>query len=66
MLSEYPRGFVDPVIKPSTRNLPTTDRVYQGTVVIPYVKGISRKSNASGTVSISETFSRLNIHSVGH
>jgi hypothetical protein len=30
-------------MKPSARYRPSSDRVYQGTVVIPYVKGISEK-----------------------
>jgi hypothetical protein len=43
MLNEYPKEFVDSVMKPSVKNRPTSDTVYQGTVVIPYVKGISEK-----------------------
>jgi hypothetical protein len=43
MLSEYPEEFVD-----STRNRPSPDTVYQGTVVIPYAKGISEKFRRIG------------------
>jgi hypothetical protein len=43
MLNEYAKGFVDSVMKPSARNCPSSDTVYQGTVVIPYVKGTSKK-----------------------
>jgi hypothetical protein len=43
MLSEYPEEFVDSIIKTSTRNRPSPDTAYQGTVVIPYVMGISEK-----------------------
>jgi hypothetical protein len=43
MLNEYPKEFVDSVMKPLVRNHPTSDTVYQGTVVIPYVKSISEK-----------------------
>jgi hypothetical protein len=42
MLSEYSKEFVDSVMKPSARNHPS-DTVYQGTVVVPYVKGTSEK-----------------------
>jgi predicted GIY-YIG superfamily endonuclease len=36
------------VMKPSARNRPSSDRVYQGTVVIPYVKGTSEKFRRIG------------------
>jgi hypothetical protein len=48
MLSEYPKEFVDTVLKPPTRNRPSSDRTYQGTVVIPYVKGIAEKFRRIG------------------
>jgi hypothetical protein len=48
MLFEFPKEFVDSVMKPSVRNRPTSDTVYQGTVVIPYVKGISEKFRRIG------------------
>jgi hypothetical protein len=48
MLSEYPKEFVDSVMKPSARNRPSTDTVYQGTVVIPYVRDISKKFRCIG------------------
>jgi hypothetical protein len=43
MLSGYPKEFVDSVMKPSARNRPLLDTVYQGNVVIPYAKGTSEK-----------------------
>jgi hypothetical protein len=43
VISEYPQDFVDSVIKPSTRNRPSSDTVYQGTLIIPYAKGSSEK-----------------------
>jgi hypothetical protein len=43
MHNEYPKEFVDSVTKPSVRNRLTSDTVYHGTVVIPYVMGISEK-----------------------
>jgi hypothetical protein len=48
MLNEYPKEFVDFVMKPSARDLPTSDTVYQGTVIIPYVKCISEKFRRAG------------------
>jgi hypothetical protein len=48
MLSEYPKEFVDSVMKPSARNRPSSDRVYQGTVVISYARGISEKFRCIG------------------
>jgi hypothetical protein len=48
MLNEYPKEFVVSVMKPSARNRLSSDTVYQGTVVIPYVKGISEKFRRIG------------------
>jgi hypothetical protein len=42
MLNEYPQEFVDSVMKSSTCNCPSYT-MYQGTVIIPHVKGISEK-----------------------
>jgi hypothetical protein len=36
MLNEYPKEFTDSVIKPSIRNRPSSDTIYQCTVIIPY------------------------------
>jgi hypothetical protein len=66
MFNEYPKEFVEPVMKPSIRNSPSSDTIYQGTVIIPMLRIFPRNSDASGTFSISEPFSRLNIHSVGN
>jgi hypothetical protein len=43
MLNQYPKEYVDSVIQPKARNRRSPDTVYQGTVVIPYVKGNSEK-----------------------
>jgi hypothetical protein len=43
MLNEYTEEFVDSVMKPSTRNRPSSDKIYEGTVINPHVKGISEK-----------------------
>jgi hypothetical protein len=48
MLNEYPQELVDSVIKPSTRNPPSSDRIYQDTAFIQYVKGISEKFRSTG------------------
>jgi hypothetical protein len=48
MFSGYPRAFLDSVMKPSTRNRPSSDTIYQGTVTIPYVKGTSKKFRRIG------------------
>jgi hypothetical protein len=47
MLNEYPKEFVDSIMQPSTTNCPS-DIIYQGTVIIPYVKGISEKFRRIG------------------
>jgi hypothetical protein len=43
MLNEYPKEFANSAMKPLAINRPTSDRVYQGTVIIPYVTGTSEK-----------------------
>jgi hypothetical protein len=43
MLIEYPQEFVDSVMKPSRSRRPSSHIIYQGTVIIPYIKGISEK-----------------------
>jgi hypothetical protein len=48
MLNENPQEFFDSIIKPSTRNCPSLDTIYQGTVIIPYVKGFSEKVRRIG------------------
>jgi hypothetical protein len=39
MLNEYPQEFVDSIMKPLRISHPSSDTIYQGTVIIPYVKG---------------------------
>jgi hypothetical protein len=43
MLNEYPKEFVDSVMKSSVRNRPSSDTIYQGTVIVPNVNGIFEK-----------------------
>jgi hypothetical protein len=42
ILNKCPQEFLDPVMKPSRSNRPS-DTIYQGTVIIPYVKDTSDK-----------------------
>jgi hypothetical protein len=48
MLNEYPKEFVESVMKPLATNRPSSDTIYQGTVIIPYVKGTSEKFRRIG------------------
>jgi hypothetical protein len=48
MLNGYAQGFVDSVKKPSRRNRPSSDTIYQGTVIIPYVRSIFKKFRCIG------------------
>jgi hypothetical protein len=42
MLNEYLKEFIDPVMKPSRSTRPSSNTVYQGSVIL-YAKGISEK-----------------------
>jgi hypothetical protein len=48
MLNEYPKKFVDSVMKQLPRNRPSSDTIFQDTVVIPYAKGTSEKFRRIG------------------
>jgi hypothetical protein len=48
VLMEYSKEFVNSVMKPSTRNRLSSDTVYQGIVVMPYVKSTSEKLRRIG------------------
>jgi hypothetical protein len=48
MLNEYPQEFVDSVMMPSRSNHPSSDTIYQGTVIIPYFKAVSEKLRCIG------------------
>jgi hypothetical protein len=41
MLNEYPKEVVNSIIKPRKSNRSSSDIIYQGTVIIPYTRGIS-------------------------
>jgi hypothetical protein len=43
ILNEYLQEFVDPIMKPGRSKGPSSDTVYHGMVIIPYVRGISEK-----------------------
>jgi hypothetical protein len=43
MFNVYQKRIIDSIIKPLTRNRPSSDTVYKGTVNISYVNGISKK-----------------------
>jgi hypothetical protein len=55
MLSEYSKEFVGSVMKPLRSNHPSSDTTYQGTVIIPYVKGTSKKFRRIGNCFIVKT-----------
>jgi hypothetical protein len=48
MLNRYPKEFVDSVMKPSTKYHPSSDIIFQDTVIIPYGKGIPKKFRCTG------------------
>jgi hypothetical protein len=43
MLNENPQKFIDFPMKPLRSNCPSSDIIYQGTVIIPHIKGTSEK-----------------------
>jgi hypothetical protein len=49
--NEYPQEIVDSIIKPSRNNHPSSETIYQGTVIIPYAKGTSEKFRSTGNCS---------------
>jgi hypothetical protein len=66
VLNEYPEEFVDSVMKPSTRNYPSSDTYTRALSLSRMLRVLPRNSDASGTISISEQFLRLNTHSMRH
>jgi hypothetical protein len=48
MFNEYPQEFFDSIIKPSRSKRPSSDTIYQGTVIILHVKGISETFRCVG------------------
>jgi hypothetical protein len=66
MLNEYPQEFTDFMMKPSRSNRPFSVTIYKA-MPLTHMLGVSPKnSSALETVSISGSFSKLNIHYVGH
>jgi hypothetical protein len=43
ILNEYLQEFNDSIMKPSRSNCPSSDTIFQGTVIIPFIRGISKK-----------------------
>jgi hypothetical protein len=66
ILNKYPQVFVDAVIKPLKSNHPSSDTIYQDTIITPYVTGISEKSRYTGNHFNVRNFFKTNIHFVGH
>jgi hypothetical protein len=48
MINEYPQDFIDSIMKPSRSNRPSSDTIYQGTVINIFSKGISLKFGRFG------------------
>jgi hypothetical protein len=48
MLNEYPNKFIHSITKPPRSNHPSLDTIYQDTVIVPYVKGLSKKFRCTG------------------
>jgi hypothetical protein len=48
MLNEHPQEFVHSIMEPGRCNRPSSDTIYHGTVIIPYVRGISEKFRRIG------------------
>jgi hypothetical protein len=59
MLNEYPQIF-DSIIKPLRSNYPSSDTIYQGIVIIPYVKDIFKKFRCTGNHFNVRTIIKLN------
>jgi hypothetical protein len=66
VLNEYPKEFVDSVIKPSARSRPLQTQYTRPLSSTHTLWEFPRNSGASGTVSVLEQSSRQKIHSVGH
>jgi hypothetical protein len=48
MLNDFPQEFVDSITKSPRSNRPFSDTIYQHTIIIPYIKGISEKYRRIG------------------
>jgi hypothetical protein len=48
ILNEYPQEFIDSITKLERSNRPSSDTIYQSTVIIPYVRGISENFRCIG------------------
>jgi hypothetical protein len=50
MLNEYPKEFVDSIMKQPSSNRPFSYTTYESRIIIPYVKGIYEKLRHTGNV----------------
>jgi hypothetical protein len=48
VLNEYPQEFTDSIMKPGRRDGASLDRLYHSTILIPYIKVISKKFRRNG------------------
>jgi hypothetical protein len=48
MLNKYPQEFIDSIMKCSKSSHPYSDKIYQGTIIISYIKVISEKLTRIG------------------
>jgi hypothetical protein len=66
ILNEYPQEFTESIMKPSRNNHPSSDTIYQGTVIIPYVMGIYEKFRCIGNhFNVKTSFKNKHTLSVG-
>jgi hypothetical protein len=63
MLDEYPKEFIDSVMKPSARNLLPQTQYTRPLSSSDMLRALPRNSDASGTVSISVDRSRVEMPS---
>jgi uncharacterized protein (UPF0335 family) len=61
----YPQHLINSIIKSGKDSNRSSESMFHGSVGIPYVRGISEKSKALQTTSISGQFSKPDAHSEG-
>jgi hypothetical protein len=66
MLSEYPKEFIDSIIKTLQEIVPLQTQYTRALSSCRMLRAFPTNSDAPGTVSVSESSSRINIHSMGH
>jgi hypothetical protein len=48
MLNKYLQEFIDSIMRPSRSNRPFSDKIYQGTIIMLYLKDIYEKFRCTG------------------